>query len=82
LTLCAVCRCVSGQCIGDYLCANKTCPAISQCHGVGTCDYSTGACSTPVLADSTTCNDGDNKTVSKSTYQHVCLTIAMEWSIL
>jgi hypothetical protein len=45
----------------DGLCYNtpKTCTALDQCHGVGTCNAITGVCSNPVKADGSSCNDGD-----------------------
>jgi hypothetical protein len=35
------------------------CPAQDKCHGPGTCDPVSGACSNPALADGTDCDDGD-----------------------
>jgi hypothetical protein len=37
---------------------NVTCTAIDTCHTVGTCDPSSGMCSTPVLPDGTVCLEG------------------------
>jgi hypothetical protein len=36
-----------------------TCRASDACHVVGTCNPSTGACSNPVAANGTACNDGN-----------------------
>ncbi|MFI5298260.1 MAG: hypothetical protein ACHREM_09200 [Polyangiales bacterium] len=44
--------CQSGTCVGTI---PVICTASDQCHGVGTCDTSTGACSNPTVADGTTC---------------------------
>ncbi len=36
----------------------RACPAVDACHGPGVRDARTGVCSSPILADGTTCNDG------------------------
>ena len=36
----------------------RPCPAVDACHGPGVRDARTGVCSSPALADGTTCNDG------------------------
>jgi hypothetical protein len=45
-------QCNSGVCQGTAV----TCTATDQCHGVGTCDMSTGLCSNPALTG-TSCNN-------------------------
>jgi RHS repeat-associated protein len=47
--------CHSGACGGG---APVTCKQLDQCHAIGTCSPSTG-CSNPLLADGTSCNDGN-----------------------
>ncbi len=54
------------------LCANVTCQASDQCHGVGSCDYASGLCSDPALADGTSCDDGDATTTSDQCAAGVC----------
>jgi hypothetical protein len=48
--------CKAGSCAPTDAVA---CPMPRACHGVGTCDPKTGACSTPTLADGVPCDDGD-----------------------
>ncbi|APR88448.1 Thiamin-phosphate pyrophosphorylase [Minicystis rosea] len=47
--------CVSGVCVGGDA---KSCPAIDECHVVGTCDEATGDCSAPAKADGEACSIG------------------------
>ena len=51
--------CQAGSCTGGN---PVVCTASDQCHDVGTCDASTGACSNPARADGTVCNDGNGCT--------------------
>ncbi len=61
--------CQAGACVG----ANPVvCTAQDQCHGVGTCNTSTGVCSNPALANGTTCNDGNACTRADSCTAGVC----------
>ena len=63
-------RCVSGVCVSQPACdGTTTCNSISQCHGAGECIPLTGMCSTPMLPDHSTCNDG-----SAETYEDKCLS--------
>jgi hypothetical protein len=39
--------------------ATVSCPAQDKCHGAGTCNATTGACSNPMLPDDSDCDDGD-----------------------
>ena len=48
--------CMSGICTGTNL---VICTASDQCHGVGTCNPSSGTCSNPNVLDGTPCNDGN-----------------------
>jgi len=48
--------CQAGACTGADPVA---CSALDQCHDAGTCDPATGACSNPVKADGSACDDGD-----------------------
>jgi hypothetical protein len=52
-------RCRAGACVGlDAV----ECLSSDQCHAAGLCDPNTGACSNPVVADGTGCNDGNGCT--------------------
>ena len=48
--------CQSGTCTGSNPVA---CTATDQCHGAGTCNPATGACSNPNAPDGTTCGTAD-----------------------
>jgi hypothetical protein len=48
--------CVGGACTGSN---PIVCGAEDACHGGGTCDPTTGACSNPSAPDGTACNDGN-----------------------
>jgi hypothetical protein len=48
--------CQDGSCTGSD---PVTCPPLDRCHQAGTCDPDTGACSTPIEPDGTSCSDGD-----------------------
>jgi hypothetical protein len=55
--------CANGTfCVGGVCCGTATCNAPDACHTAGTCTAGTGACSFPLVADSTTC--GTNMTCS------------------
>ena len=62
-------QCVAGLCVGSN---PVVCAARDQCHGVGTCDPATGACSDPALADGTACNDGSVCTPTDVCVSGVC----------
>ncbi len=49
-----------------------TCTVISPCHYRGTCEPSTGVCSTPLRPDGTTCDDSNACTTGTSCTQGVC----------
>jgi RHS repeat-associated protein len=61
--------CQSGTCTGGN---PVTCVASDQCHGVGTCNTSTGVCSNPALANGTACNDGNACTTGESCQAGTC----------
>ena len=61
--------CQAGVCTGSN---PVMCGASDQCHDAGVCDPATGACSNPVKADGTACNDGDACTQSDSCQAGVC----------
>ncbi|HEY6727516.1 MAG TPA: hypothetical protein VI197_25950, partial [Polyangiaceae bacterium] len=63
--------CQAGSCTGAD---PVVCTAQDQCHGVGSCNPATGACSNPVLADGTACDDGDACTVSETCSAGSCET--------
>ncbi|HYP86878.1 MAG TPA: S8 family serine peptidase, partial [Polyangiaceae bacterium] len=62
-------KCQAGVCTGS---SPVTCTASDQCHGAGTCDTTTGACSNPAKADNTTCNDGNACTQTDKCQAGVC----------
>jgi hypothetical protein len=49
------------------------CTARDECHAVGTCDPATGACSNPLLADGTPCDDGNACTLGDVCAGGVCV---------
>ncbi len=61
--------CQNGVCVGSN---PVVCTAIDACHGVGTCDPSTGVCSNPNAPDGTTCNDGSACTQTDQCVSGVC----------
>ena len=67
-------KCQSGRCVGISRCSSVPfCRAKDQCHGVGECHESNGECTTPVLPDGTSCDDGDTTTHKDQCYQGTCL---------
>lgn len=56
----------SDACFGEHICVAGTCPgakpvvcaATDDCHEVGACDSTTGACSDPAKPDGTSCSTG------------------------
>jgi hypothetical protein len=75
--------CADGNpCTWGDTCQNKVCTpdpnratqcaAADQCHGVGTCDTSTGICNNPNKPDTTTCNDGNLCTQTDVCQSGVC----------
>jgi RHS repeat-associated protein len=61
--------CQSGTCVGGNL---RTCQAWDQCHAPGTCDSTTGRCTTPAVANGTSCNDGNSCTQGDVCSAGVC----------
>lgn len=61
--------CQSGACTGaDPI----ECPAIDQCHEMGTCDPATGSCSQVAKPEGSSCNDGNTCTENDSCLLGVC----------
>ncbi len=61
--------CSGGVCVGG---SPVTCMAIDQCHRAGTCNSSTGLCSTPLRPDGATCDDADACTSGDACMAGVC----------
>ncbi|MCC7386067.1 MAG: hypothetical protein IT384_29735 [Deltaproteobacteria bacterium] len=61
--------CQGGGCAGSN---PVVCTPLDQCHVVGTCDFGTGACSTPSAVDGTACSDGDACTLIDQCISGVC----------
>ncbi|MGO9833574.1 MAG: hypothetical protein ACLP1X_05100 [Polyangiaceae bacterium] len=62
--------CQAGTCTGSN---PVLCTSSDQCHAVGTCDPSSGACSNPSAPDGTACNDGNTCTQTDSCQTGTCL---------
>jgi RHS repeat-associated protein len=62
-------QCQAGACVAG---APKTCAAVDQCHSEGACDPTSGACSSPVKADGSSCDDGDACTLSDACQGGAC----------
>jgi hypothetical protein len=66
--------CVAGVCTG----ANPvTCTASDQCHDAGTCDPTSGNCSSPAKPDNTPCGDGKACTSGDKCTKGVCGGVAI-----
>jgi hypothetical protein len=50
-----------------------TCTASDQCHDVGTCDPTSGVCSTPAKANGATCDDGNACTRADTCQSGACV---------
>ena len=61
--------CRAGTCVGA---SPVACTASDQCHGAGTCDPLTGACSDPPKQNGTSCDDGNACTRSDGCQSGVC----------
>jgi len=61
--------CQSGTCTGSD---PVVCTAQDQCHNAGTCNPSTGNCSSPEKPDGTDCDDGDLCTQTDTCQSGVC----------
>eukprot|EP00040_Diaphanoeca_grandis_P025721 m.142926 g.142926 ORF g.142926 m.142926 type:complete len:2982 (-) comp30282_c1_seq1:243-9188(-) len=64
--------CTSGQCVGDDLCIGVDCGVASPCE-VRSCSH--GNCSTDVVADETSCDDGDINTINTTCVAGACIGI-------
>jgi MYXO-CTERM domain-containing protein len=61
--------CQSGVCMSGQ---QRACPASDQCHDVGSCNTSTGACSNPIKPNGTACTDNNACTQSDACQDGVC----------
>jgi hypothetical protein len=66
--------CQAGICTGKP----KVCNASGPCHVAGVCDPQTGVCTNPMMADGTTCNDGNNCTATDTCLAGNCVGKAVE----
>ena len=66
--------CQAGACTSG---TPKSCVAADACHTDGVCDPMTGACSTPVAPDGTTCDDGDACSTASACSAGVCVATSM-----
>eukprot|EP01059_Diplonema_ambulator_P030329 TRINITY_DN5151_c0_g1_i9.p1 TRINITY_DN5151_c0_g1~~TRINITY_DN5151_c0_g1_i9.p1 ORF type:complete len:6713 (+),score=1239.17 TRINITY_DN5151_c0_g1_i9:1796-20140(+) len=66
-------KCVSGACKGVNKCDGVICTAISPCHSAGVCDPSSGKCPSPIMPDTTPCNDNNVNTVGDQCIKGVCV---------
>ena len=62
-------RCLANVCTGTQ---PVQCTAIDQCHTAGTCNLSTGRCSTPSKPDGTACDDANACTEGEACSAGVC----------
>jgi hypothetical protein len=62
--------CQAGACVGT---SAVTCLALDQCHVVGVCNPTTGACTNPAKTDGATCNDGNACTQSDACQAGTCV---------
>ncbi len=61
----------AGACVG----ANPVvCTALDQCHVAGTCDPGPGTCSNPPAADGTSCDDGNECTLTDACTNGACVS--------
>jgi formylglycine-generating enzyme required for sulfatase activity len=66
-----------GDHVGDACrCLSVACRAVDSCHSVGVCNPTTGRCSTPALADGTSCDDGDACTQSDACRAGLCAGVS------
>ena len=63
-------QCQTGMCAGTN---PVTCVAADQCHVPGTCDPTSGACSSPAASDGTMCTDGNACTQTDVCATGVCI---------
>ncbi len=62
-------RCTAGACGGSPV----VCTALDQCHDIGSCDPSTGACTNPSKGNGTVCSDGDACTTTDTCQAGTCV---------
>src|SRR5207247_9283742 len=63
--------CQNGVCVGA---TPVTCTAIDQCHESGSCNPSTGQCSSPMKSNGAACDDGNVCTSGETCQGGVCGT--------
>ena len=68
-------RCIAGKCIGIDLCRNVICSATNNCHFGGTCNPSTGLCSSPRKPTNTECDDNNSETPSSYCLSGICVGV-------
>jgi hypothetical protein len=61
--------CHAGACVGEN---PVSCEASDQCHVPGTCNPATGACSNPIAADGSACNDNNACTQTDTCQAGAC----------
>ena len=66
--------CANGLCKGVRKCDSMVCAPISMCHYEGTCEPSTGKCSTPVKPNGTKCDDGNPLSMTSECFDGVCVS--------
>ena len=66
--------CTNGVCAGVKKCAAVVCQAKTTCHFEGTCEPSTGLCSTPIKPDGTACDDGNPLSFSSECKAGICVS--------
>lgn len=64
--------CLYGDCVGQE---SVVCESLSQCYQQGSCDPSTGVCSTPAFPDNYPCNDGNACTSTDTCISGECTGI-------
>jgi cysteine-rich repeat protein len=54
-------------------CIGVVCTALDGCHGVGTCNSTTGVCTNPIKDDGTPCEDGNSCTTNDGCSGGICM---------
>ena len=62
--------CQAGECIPGI---PVVCAPLDQCHDLGTCNPSTGVCSSPAKPDGNACDDGDPCTITDTCVAGTCV---------
>eukprot|EP01061_Rhynchopus_euleeides_P002336 TRINITY_DN1179_c0_g1_i14.p1 TRINITY_DN1179_c0_g1~~TRINITY_DN1179_c0_g1_i14.p1 ORF type:complete len:7328 (+),score=1490.81 TRINITY_DN1179_c0_g1_i14:2229-21986(+) len=66
--------CTKGLCKGTRKCDNVVCRPISSCHYEGTCEPTTGLCSTPVKPNGTACDDANPLSLTSECHNGICVS--------